>query len=199
MRRIDEETQHIAAISSGGPDTPCPVCRKPYGEDYEEIRSTHEANVAAAKSELPALQDTLAAAEQAREQAEEMSARARDADKALERTRGPATLTACGQQLQSSQHKRTGQHDRLRAIVVELPALQTLVRGAREVAEQWASAHGIVAERERRFTKATRATGTESYDPKAHQRARQRSEYLAGIAQEAEELRDAHRRIPGTG
>ena len=47
-----------------------------------------------------------------------------------------------------------------------------------------------MAERERRFTKATRATGTESYDPKAHQRARQRSEYLAGIAQEAEELRD---------
>jgi DNA repair protein SbcC/Rad50 len=187
-RQIDEDEQHIAAVRSGGPATQCPVCRRPYGDDYEQILAAHEAEIAGAEARLPDLDAALAAASTAREDADDRLARARDAQKALSRTEGPSNLHACSQRLGAGERRRAQIQGRLEEVATELLPLQTSVRASREVGKKWASAHAIVLERQRRFARAAKAADAETYDPAAHEAARQRSERLSAVADVAEEL-----------
>jgi exonuclease SbcC len=190
-RQIEEDTQHIAAVRSGGPDTPCPVCKKPYGDGYEQILSTYQADIATAETQLPKLEAEHAAAQQAHEHADESAAHARDAERTLSNVKGPDTPSACKQEIASHQETRTSKQRRLKEIEQELATLRVRVRNARAVAATWTSAQATVKERERRFEKAAKTAGQERYDATAHARARQRSQYLAAILVEAEELRGA--------
>ncbi len=190
QRKLEDDRQHVVEVRQGGPDTPCPVCRKPYGDAYEEILAEHARAIATAEDTLPALREAFDTASAARKDAERRHDRARDAAKALAQTDGPATPRECEHLLAARQKQLTAEAERLRAIEAELPALRARVQAARERAAAWSSAQAVVDERELRFEKAAAAADCATYSPQAHAEARARSEHLANLAAEADELRD---------
>lgn len=188
-RRIEEDREHVEAVREGGPESPCPVCRKPYGDQYEEILAEHEADIAAAERELPRLQAALEQAAGDKRSAQEHHVAATDAAKALGRTTGPNTLRECQELLDAKRDRRELAAQRLSELDAELPALRDTVSGARARAGRWGPAHAIVDERQRRHAKAAEAAGREAYDGRAHEAARERSHHLAVVAAEAADLR----------
>ena len=188
-RRIDQDRKHVEAVREGGPESPCPVCRKPYGDQYEEILAQHEAEIAAAAEELPRLKAALEQAAADKKTAHELHVAAADAAKAFARTIGPDTLRECEELLDAKRSRRDRQVQRLSELDVELPPLRATVSAARDRAGRWAPAQAIVEERRRRLDKAAEGAGCKAYDAEAHEKARARSHHLAALAAEANDLR----------
>lgn len=187
-RRIEQDRKHVQAVREGGPASPCPVCRKPYGDQYEEILADHEAEIAAAEVELPELKAALETAAADRKSAQDRHAGAMEAAKALDRTTGPDTLRECEGLLDAKRARREREVQRLAEVDAELPPLRATIVGARQRAGRWAPARAVVDERRRHLARAADAAGCEAYDAELHEAARQRSVRLTALAAEADEL-----------
>lgn len=188
-RKIEEDRKHVEAVRVGGPDSPCPVCRKPYGDQYEEILAEHEAEIASAERDLLEVQAALAEAIARRKAAQERLTATADAAKALARTTGPDTPRECEEVLAAKRDRLDQAAGRLSEIDAELPGLRATVKDARSRANRWGPLHAIVEERERRHAQAAETAGRDAYDAEIHEAARERSERLASVAAEAEDLR----------
>ena len=60
IQRIDTDLAHLAALEANGAEEPCPVCLRPYGEEFGSIRTEHERRIAVAQDELDALDQDCA-------------------------------------------------------------------------------------------------------------------------------------------
>ena len=77
--RVEAETarDHLEAVEGTGPDAPCPICKKPYGEEYESIVASYRERLAGIKEELPKLEPRIDEAERRVERLAENLAAAR--------------------------------------------------------------------------------------------------------------------------
>lgn len=189
--QLEEDRAHVAAVETGGPGTPCPVCRKPYGDEYEQILAEHREDIAVAEKRLPELEAALEAARRTLDNAQNGFARAREAEKMVERTEGPGTLSHAERRLATVRDQLDAVRDRLLVIEEELPDLGRRVTEGVRTGCLWGNAGAVVKERERRFARAAKALGVETYKPAAHERARKRSKRLSEVAGNVAELRTA--------
>jgi DNA repair exonuclease SbcCD ATPase subunit len=91
--RIEADVAHLAALEANGAEEPCPVCLRPYGEQFGSIRTEHARRIAVAQAELDALEHLCAELDGKHTAAVELADRTKVAAAALARTPGPDTLS----------------------------------------------------------------------------------------------------------
>ena len=126
--RLAEDEAHLEAVREGGPGTPCPVCKKPYGPEHGTILSDYTKRIENAKRDLPGLEQDEKELAGLLEEARDAHSRAREAEKALSRTAGPETLSGARATLRRAQQGLREVAERLATINDELPRLRSSVR-----------------------------------------------------------------------
>lgn len=189
--RLYENREHLAAVEEAGPNTPCPVCKKPYGEEYDEIVEQYREEIADAEARLAGLQSALVESRRALEEAEVQYEQAREAERQISATEGSDTPSHAERRL----GKATEQLEKGEARLLELdelvPGLADRVKAAAKSGRAWEAASGVVKERQRRFGRAAKALGVNRYVQSQRESAHKRAERLSAIAAEADELRTA--------
>lgn len=180
--------EHLEAVEGKGPDAPCPICRKPYGEEYESIVAGYRQVVDAARGELPQLESQIDEAERLQENLRDDLEAARSAAKALAATEGPNKLEKAKAVLASLLKQ---QRDLLRGVAAakaERGPIAQRSKAARTLATDFAAKSATVKERRARFGKAAAKADVEAYAAADHARIRRQEARLAKLAEEAAEL-----------
>ena len=134
LRRVREElavaradlahdSAHVDDVAKGGPRTPCPVCKKPYGEEYGEILDGYRNRIAANEALAPKLEEKCQRLEKRLEKARETHDDARAAAKRLAETEGPADAATARDEIVALEHDLGSIDKRLRELTTEIPAL----------------------------------------------------------------------------
>ena len=85
---LAHDEAHVGEVETGGPDTPCPVCRKPYGDEYGEILNGYRRRIAASEKRLPTLQAECQRLQKQLDEARETHGAARRAADTLKQSSG---------------------------------------------------------------------------------------------------------------
>ena len=185
---LEHDRSHVEEVADAGADTPCPVCRRPYGTDYDSILAGYKQRIAKAAASLPKLREDLERTAGRREKAEEARDRAREADRDLRKTSGPSKPVTAEKHL-AREHRRVAELDaELKDVKGKLPTAERELKSAEALSQQWTEKEAVVQEREARCREALGALGVTGYVSREHQRASAEAERLAAVAQEARKL-----------
>lgn len=187
--RLDEDRDHVRAVEEGGPGTPCPVCKKPYGDEHEQILADYRERIVTAERDLPALEAEATELSARLDDAREKFTRAREAGRAVEKAEGPATLSGARTALDRAEQRLRAAVERLEVLEEELPPLRLRVRKSQEAAREWSAKKALLKDRQTSQQNALKALGGAKYSDEAHGGATAEAERLGTLAREADELR----------
>lgn len=165
--RLESDVAHLDALEESGADVPCPICLRPYGDEFETIRAQHERRLEALRAELAALELRSAELERERAAARALAAQAKDAADLLARTPGLDDLDAARTAATTAERAIAARTSTLAAMRAERDALDAAV--SEDVAAERATAAsraGRAAARAR-FEAAARDLDVDSFEPAA--------------------------------
>lgn len=186
-----EARQHLETVEGKGPHTPCPICGKPYGNEYESIVAGYRETVDVARDQLPQLESQVNEAERLAEKLRDDLEAARSAAKALAASEGPSKLEKAQATLASLKKQHEDLLRRVAAAKAEREPIAERSKAARTLASDFAAKSATVKERQGQFARAAGKANTEAYAAADHARIQTQEIRLAKIAEEAVELRKA--------
>jgi exonuclease SbcC len=195
-QELEHDRAHVSEVEEGGPDTPCPVCRKPYGAEYDEILEGYGERIAQNEARLLELEETCARLETAVGSARNALAAAERASMQLAESSGPDEIAAAAAALAEAEAAVERIDSRLAELETEIPGLSTLAAERGKAAERW---HELVATRtarEERLGRALKALHVDAYNEAAHAEAKSTHERIAPLAGEARLLMEALADVP---
>jgi exonuclease SbcC len=193
---LKRDREHVAEVEIGGPETPCPICRKPYGDEYDEILASHRKRIATAEKRIPKLEARKDKLETECARAREGQAAAQRAADRLAETTGSGDLAATEQELESAREELARIDERLAELEQERPVLAEAVEGAAALRERRSELAGTRKVLAARVERTRKALDVSSYDAKAHDASRAERDRLAALEEEARALRDAVADLP---
>ena len=183
--------EHLETVEGKGPKAPCPICGKPYGDEYESIVAGYRQTVDAAHEELPRLESQINEAERVVQKLRDDLEAATSAAKALASSEGPNRLDKAQAKLASLQKQREDLVRRVASAKTEREPIEERSKEAKRLANDFAANSATVKERRGRFVKAAAKARVEAYAAADHDRIRRQEARLAKLAEEAAELRNA--------
>ena len=187
-QELEHDRAHVDEVKEGGPDTPCPVCRKPYGAEYDDILEGYTQRIASNEGLLVAAEaarDTLTAAFEVAEAA------LRDAERAallLSETEGAKDVALAGSAVAEAEAELERVTRRLGEIEPEIVGLTTSVAAMDGAAESWRALEAARLSCQDRLQRALAALELEAYAEAAHREAELEGERLAALNREAQGL-----------
>jgi exonuclease SbcC len=181
----------VDEVAKGGPKTPCPVCKKPYGDEYDEILDGYRGRIAANETLVPRLEGECQRLEERLETAREGHDRVRAAAKRLAETKGPADAATARDELSGLEQELTRVDERLRALTTEIPALSKKCKANDEHAEHWHELGATHKEKKKAADAALKTLGRSTYSQAAHTKAGEAYRRALEYDEEASSLREA--------
>jgi len=166
--RVETDEQHLKALDAQGADLPCPVCLRPFGDAFTDIRVEHERLLAATRGELDRLLAAGSSLATEWQQAQEVVAAARDAAAALARTTGVTDLGDAGEALVLARSAATAREASVIALRSERDALGIAVAADSEAERQTSQARAAHRAATVRLGQAAAALATDAYDDRAY-------------------------------
>jgi exonuclease SbcC len=185
---LEEDRAHVATVEEAGPDTPCPVCRKPFGDDHVAILAGYHERIERGGAELGDLERTEHELRERVAQLAEVLAASERAATRLEATEGPLSLPAAREALAAAREEALAAEADLARLSSELDALRPALVSAQERARDREIAESRRAERQARFAEAAVPLGVDRYDAAVHRAADDRAVRLAGVRDEVTSL-----------
>jgi DNA repair protein SbcC/Rad50 len=186
--QLELDRDHVQAVAEGGAETPCPVCLRPYGEEYESILATYRERISEQEREIAELE--------AREK--QLAGRVSEADVALRKseravqeldvTEGPTSAKSARSALERVGKDIQSLTGRREEIGTELPRLQDTVARQTKVREKWSIQEGVRADRAARVKRILKELAVDAYETKQHRKVRQEAERLVALAGELDQL-----------
>jgi DNA repair protein SbcC/Rad50 len=187
---------HVGEVETGGPETPCPTCRKPYGDEYGEILEGYRTRMAGKEAGLPGLEALSERLQSKLDAALDKLNTARQAADVLDKDGGSGDLTTATDELTGHEQELRGLDERLKTLKLEIPKLSKACEERDGLGERWQE---LEAERKTgatRVANASKALGITDYDEAAHARLRKTYEQLIELDQEAADLRETTADVP---
>ncbi len=188
---LAHDKAHVGEVETGGPETPCPVCRKPYGVEYGEILDGYRTRIATNKKQLPALESECRRLEVRLDRAREHQASARHADDRLKETSGAPDAAAAADELEERERELKQSDDRLASLKTEIPTLSEQCEERDALAQRWHELDAARKAQSNRVGRAVKALNVTVYGAGAHARFRKSYERLLKLDEEATGLREA--------
>jgi DNA repair protein SbcC/Rad50 len=182
---------HLDEVAVGGPKTPCPVCKKPFGDEYEEIVKGYERRIADNTNRVPKLEASCERLQKRVERAREARDDARGAAKKVEETAGPVDAAEASDQLSALEQDIRAIDARLRELSSETATLTERCQANEAGAARWHELTAAQKEKKKAVDKALATLGRSAYSEAAHDKARITHDRLAALTEEAASLRDA--------
>lgn len=187
---LAHDQAHVDEVAKGGPKTPCPVCKKPYGEEYDGILDGYRGRIAANEALVPKLDETCQRLEKQLESARDVHDRARAAAKKLAETEGVADGATARDELSELERELARVDERLRALTTEIPALSGKCKANDEHAERWHELSGTHKEKKKAVDAALKALGRSTYSEAAHKKSQDSYDRALQADEEVSSLRD---------
>jgi exonuclease SbcC len=186
--QLELDRAHIDEVREGGEDTPCPVCRKPYGPEYTQIVAGYEERLTTAETRLPVIDTRLKALGTEVISMERSVSRARAAAVQLAATIGADKLDAAEAERDRLHKRETEIRERIEKADAELSAFEAEAADLSKRGEAHGRKAAVRAERARVHLAACKALGIESYDTTAHAAATTTATELAALRAEHDRL-----------
>lgn len=167
--RVETDERHLSALDEHGADVPCPICLRPFGDAFTDIRAEHERLFAEGRMELDRLLIEGTALDVEWQQAQDAVGAARDAAAALGRTTGLDDLDHAREALGLARASVKARETTLTELRDERDALQDAVDAATEAERSTARARAAREVAEARFEEAAAALTVDAYDAAASQ------------------------------
>ena len=165
--QIETDLAHLAALEANGADEPCPVCLRPYGEEFGSIRTEHERRIAVAQDELDALDQLCAELDVKHTAAVELAGRTKVAVAALAQTAGPDTLSEARASHEAAASVVAARATTLETLRSERDELERRVAEDTSLERAAAEARAARSVAEARFATAAAALGVSMFDSDA--------------------------------
>lgn len=188
---LAHDQAHIEEVADGGPRTLCPICKKPYGEEYDHILDGYRSRIATNERLLPQLEAKCHQLDKRLERARETLEQARSALRKLTETTGASDVSSAEDILAEAKADLAGADDRLKALAASLPKLAKERETNEARADEWRDLDATRREKERSVERLLKTLGRARYSQSSHERAQ--SEYTRAMAadEEAGSLREA--------
>jgi exonuclease SbcC len=193
---LAHDEAHVGEVETGGPYTPCPVCRKPYGDEYGEILNGYRTRIAASETRLPALQAECQRLQKRLHQARETYAAARQAADMLKQTSGASDAATAADKLEECERELGGIDARLVALKREIPEVSKACEARSKLAARWQELDASRKAQSNRVSKALKVLDVSSYDAARHAVVRTSHGRLLDLEEEATALRVATADMP---
>jgi exonuclease SbcC len=193
---LAHDKAHVGEVETGGPDTPCPVCRKPYGDEYGEILNGYRTRIAASEKRLPTLQAECQRLQKQLDEAREAHGAARRAADTLKESSGASDAATAADELEERERQLRGIDERLGALKREIPALSKECEARNKLAEHWQELDATRKAQSSRVNKALKVLDLSSYDAAGHDAVRTSHGRLLDLEEEATVLREATADMP---
>jgi exonuclease SbcC len=188
---LAHDQAHVDEVATGGPKTPCPVCKKPYGEEYDEILDGYRRRIAVNEALVPKLEESCERLERQLESAREGHDRARAAAKKLAETEGAVDAATARDHLSELERELARVDERLRALTAEIPALSSKCKANDEHAQRWHELSGTHKEKKKAVDAALKALDRSTYSEAARAKAQDSYDRALRADEEVSSLRDA--------
>lgn len=185
------DQSHVDEVAEGGPRTPCPICKKPYGEEYDNILDGYRERIAANERLVPQLEAECDQLDGRLEQAREAYVQARNATRKLAETTGGASVAVADEALAIAKAEFAKVDQRLKALAASLPELAKECDANEANADEWRELDATRKERERNIERAMKTLGRARYSQSAHERARTEYERVVAAVEEADSLKQS--------
>ena len=186
--QLEEDRSHVAAVSEGGGDTPCPICLRPYGAEHATILAKHRGRIAEHEDEIGVLErrdselaDQVAALDDVLRTAER-------AAEGLASTDGPDEEAAAAEERALAASDLEELEKRLTAAHNELAVLNEAVASHAQARETWSSQEAVRSDRAARATRLLEELAVTRYQHEQHTAITADAERLAGLASELQRL-----------
>ncbi len=193
---LAHDEAHVGEVETGGPDTPCPVCRKPYGDEYGEILNGYRTRIAASEKRLPTLQAECQRLQKQLDEAREAHGAARRAADALKESSGAPDAATAADELEEREGEQRGIDARLEALKREIPALSKECEARNKLGERWQELDATRKAQSNRVNKALKVLDLSSYDAAGHAVVRTSHGRLLDLEEEATALREMTADMP---
>ncbi len=175
--QLARDREHVDALARGGPDVPCSVCLRPYGEDFAAILEAHRASAEATSAELDSRRGLLEEHEPECTAAAAALRAAERAAEALARTSGPYELGAARAALALARVAVDDHAARLKGLQRERRDLDPAVTADGQAERATAEHRGRLAECRVQLASALERLGVAGYDAEAHGAAVRRHDH----------------------
>jgi exonuclease SbcC len=181
---------HLDEVATGGPKTPCPVCKKPYGAEYDDILDGYRSRITANERLVPELEKNCRRLEKQLEKARDAHDDARAAAKKLKDTQGPTDAASARDEVSALERQLADIDERLRGLTKEIPALAKSRQADEELAEQWRALQAAHKEKKKAVDGALKTLGRNSFSEAAHKKAQEALERALAADEKVSTLRD---------
>jgi exonuclease SbcC len=188
---LAHDQSHVDDVADGGPRTPCPICKKPYGEEYDNILDGYRSRIGANKRLVPELEAKCGQLDSRLEQAREAQVQARTATRKLAETTGAANVADAEETLAGAKAELAKVDQRLKALAVNLPKLAKECAANESNADEWRELDATRKEKERNIERVLKTLGRARYSQSAHERAQSAYERVVAADEEAGSLKQA--------
>lgn len=185
---LERDRAHVEEVEKAGPDTPCAVCRRPYGAEYDSILAGYRERIASGDRRLPELEVRITSLDGERGQLEKAIARSRRAEERLSAAPGAANVEKGEVHLAAARAELERIQERLATIDEDFPHLEKQVREDVKVGRRFEQQAAVRDDREKRRARAAAALRVDAYDPDEHEKARTARDDLRAVAGEATQL-----------
>lgn len=188
---LAHDQTHSDEVAMGGPKTPCPVCKKPYGDEYDEILDGYRSRIAANRERVPKLEEKCQRLENRLEKARGKHEDARAAAKQLAQTEGAADTASARDDLAELERQLNRLDERLATLKTGIPKLSEKCSAEEEHGERWRELDAARKEKAKGINAVLKMLGRAAYGEAAHTKAREAYERLCAVDEEVSSLRDA--------
>lgn len=195
--QLERDRAHLTEVEGGGPDTPCSVCGKPYGKDYERLVRSYRDQIAKAERELPKLETERVRWERSCDAAEEALTAARHAEDVLTRTTGADDVLSAERDEKAAQSTLADNESRTTELLHEVTTIADELAGTDELEEEWRTFESDRKSAGKRLVKALEELSVRTYSKQKHEIARARVDELQDLAEEAAQLRAEIKALSG--
>lgn len=193
---LEHDRAHVGDVETGGPETPCPICRKPYGSEHEEILAGYLARITKNERQVPKLEKVCSKLERSLERAREALTAAETAAARIADTAGEDDPDAASGKLEAAQAELERVDQRLAELAEHIPVLNQASRESEQLRAQWQELTATKKALATRAGRALKVLDIEAYDPKTHALARGELERITQLDEEACELRETLADLP---
>ncbi len=187
---LAHDKTHVGEVETGGADTPCPVCRKPYGTEYGEILAGYRTRIASNEKELPPLEVACQRLQDKLDKARDALAHARQTGDRLKETKGAADVATAVDEYEESERELRQVDDKLAALKTGIPTLSTECQKRDTLAERWNELDATRKSHSNRIAKSLKSLNITAYGTSVHEKIRKSFEHLVELEAEANALRD---------
>ena len=188
---LAHDQAHVAEVADGGPKTPCPICKKPYGEEYDHILDGYRSRIAANEQLVPQLEAKCEQLDTQLDGARRAHEQARSSAQRLTETAGASDIATAETTVAETKADLARVDDRLKALAASLPKLAKECETNEMRADEWRELDATRKEKDRGVERVLKTLGRARYSQSAHERVKTEYERAVVASAEADSLRGA--------